>query len=145
MLAENSKTPSYWGAMFRLQCPRCRQGEMFKNKNPYKKFSISYVLDMHKSCSVCGQLFELETGFYYGTGYVSYGLTVAFSAFTFLLWWVVIGFSLHDNRLMYWLIFNAVLNLGLQPVFMRLSRWVYLNLFVQYNKNWKNEEGITFT
>ena len=83
MSAENSTTPGYWAAMFSLRCPRCRQGEMFKNKNPYGKFSINYVLDMHRSCSVCGQLFELETGFYYGTGYVSYGLTVAFSAFTF--------------------------------------------------------------
>lgn len=145
MSAEKNETPGYWGAMLHLRCPRCRRGEMFKNKNPYKRFSISYVLDMHKSCAVCGQLFELETGFYYGTGYVSYGLTVAFSAFTFLLWWVVIGFSLEDNRLIYWLIVNAVLNLGLQPVFMRLSRWVYLNLFVRYNKNWRNEEGVTFT
>lgn len=131
--------------MWHLRCPRCRQGEMFKHANPYKKLSLNYMLDMHKQCNICKQVYELETGFWYGTGYVSYGLTVAFSVLTFLAWWLIIGFSLHDDRLLYWLILNAVLNIGLQPIFMRLSRWIFLNFFVRYNHSWATEEGVKFT
>ena len=34
---------------------------------------------MNKECPVCGQPTEIEVGFYYGTSYVSYALTVALS------------------------------------------------------------------
>lgn len=141
---DNAK-PGYWRAMFQLKCPRCRRGEMFINPNPYKKFSLNYVLAMYQRCPVCGQVYELETGFWYGTGYVSYGLTVGFSVFTFLTWWLFIGFSLHDDRLLYWLITNGVLNIVLQPFFMRVSRWLFLNFFVRYNERWDSEEGVTFS
>ena len=32
---------------------------------------------MHDNCPECGQKFDLEQGFWYGTGYVSYALAVA--------------------------------------------------------------------
>lgn len=131
--------------MLGLKCPRCRKGFMFKHPNPYKKLSLKYMLDMPERCPVCGQKFELETGFWYGTGYVSYGLAVAFSVFTFIAWWVLIGFSVDDNRLFYWLIANAVILILLQPWFMRLSRTVYLYFFVKYNPNYKTEETVKYT
>lgn len=53
---------------------------------------------MNKSCPVCGQMTELEVGFYYGTSYVSYALTVALSISTLVAWWVIIGLSTEDNR-----------------------------------------------
>lgn len=106
---------------------------------------MKYMLEMHKKCAVCGQVYELETGFWYGTGYVSYAITVLFSAFTFILWWLTIGFSLDDNRLVYWLIANAVLNILLQPFFMRISRLIFLNFFVRYNENYDTEEAVKFS
>jgi len=75
---------------------------------------------------------------------VSYAITVVFSGFTFLLWWLILGFSLTDNRLTYWLIANGILIIVLLPVFMRLSRWIFLNLFVRYNENYDKEEGVKF-
>jgi hypothetical protein len=53
---------------------------------------------MHAHCPVCGQPTEIEVGFYYGTGYVSYAITVGFSVITFIAWWVIFGFSTDDNR-----------------------------------------------
>ena len=53
---------------------------------------------MHKNCPECGQPTEIEVGFYYGTGYVSYALTVALSVASFVAWYVVIGMSVDDNR-----------------------------------------------
>lgn len=94
---------------------------------------------MNEVCPTCHQPTEIETGFYYGTGYVSYALTVAFSISSFVAWWVLIGFSLHDNRFFWWLGTNAVLLLLLQPPIMRLSRSIWLSWFVRYEPDWETQ------
>jgi hypothetical protein len=78
----------------------------------------------------------MEPGFWYGTGYVSYALTVAFSVATFIAWWVFIGVSVSDNRIFWWLGINAFLLIVLQPWLMRLSRTIYLYFFVRYDKDY---------
>lgn len=94
---------------------------------------------MNEHCPSCGQPTELEVGFYYGTGYVSYGLSVAFSVATFVIWKVLIGlsFSVDDNRILYWMGVNILLLLVTQPMQMRLSRSLWLSWFVKYDKDWK--------
>ena len=83
---------------------------------------------------------ELEVGFYYGTGYVSYALTVAISVATFLAFWVIYGISIDDNSLYIWLVLNIiVLVLGL-PYIMRLSRTLWLSFFVKFDPNWQSKE-----
>ena len=138
-----SQTPKSW-AMLHTKCPRCRRGDMFKNSNPYKKFKLSYILDMYNTCPICSQKFDLEPGFWYGTGYVSYALVVLFSGITFIAWWIIVGISVDDNRVLYWLLFNGIVVAILQPWFMRFSRVVYLNLFVKYSEHYDKEEGKTF-
>lgn len=93
---------------------------------------------MHKNCPVCGQPTEIEVGFYYGTSYVSYALTVAISVATAVAWWVIIGFSLDDNRFIYWMIVNAMILLVLQPWLMRVSRSLWISWFVKYDAHWKD-------
>jgi hypothetical protein len=88
---------------------------------------------MPEKCPVCGQRTELEIGFYYGTGYVSYALTIGFSIITFTLWWFLIGISVYNNSIMYWLATNITLLVLLQPWFMRTSRVIWLTLF--YHKD----------
>jgi len=92
---------------------------------------------MPKNCPACGQATEIEVGFYYGTGYVSYALTIALSVATLVAWWVLIGFGLEDNRFLYWLISNAVLLLMLQPWLMRVSRSIWISWFVSYDPDWR--------
>ena len=70
---------------------------------------------MNKTCPICGQPTEIEVGFYYGTGFVSYGLSVVICVASLIAWWLTIGMSTTDNRFFYWLAFNAVLLLALQP------------------------------
>lgn len=125
-----------WGVL-NHKCPRCRTGNMFQDKSPYR---LKSFMKMNEPCPACGQAMEIETGFYYGTGYVSYAITVAFSASTFVAWWILIGFSLNDNRLFWWMGINAVLMVLLQPWFMRLSRAVWLSFFVKYDPDWKTEK-----
>jgi hypothetical protein len=131
------KKRGYLRSIFNHKCSRCRTGDMFLDKSSYK---LKTFMKMNEHCPVCGQRLEIETGFYYGTGYVSYAVTVAFSVSTFVAWWILIGFSLHDNRVFWWMGVNAVLMLLLQPWFMRLSRAIWLSFFVKYNANWRNEK-----
>jgi hypothetical protein len=83
---------------------------------------------------------EIEVGFYYGTAYVSYALTVALSVTTFVAWWVLIGMSVKDTRFFWWMGVNITLLIVLQPYLMRLSRAIWLSFFVRYNANWQTEK-----
>lgn len=94
---------------------------------------------MHESCPVCGQPTEIEVGFYYGTGYVSYALSIAVLTASFVAWKVLIGvtFSIDDNRIFYWMGFAFLLLFILQPVLMRMSRVLWLSWFVSYDPEWQ--------
>ena len=129
---------SYLYSTLTNKCPRCRQGDLFVSKNPYR---LSEITTMHEHCPVCNQATEIEVGFYYGTGYVSYALTVAYFVSMFVAWKVLIGMTweLDDNRMFYWLGTTIVLLILIQPILMRLSRSIWLGWFVPFNKNWKNE------
>src|SRR5438067_11791907 len=131
-MPDKKRKPNYFSSIFSMRCPRCRRGPMFNDNNPYKKLKLSHIFDMPANCPVCHQKYDLEPGFWYGTGYVSYGLAVLISAITFIAWWLLIGISINDNRVFYWLIFNAILLLIIQPWLMRLSRVVYLYFFGRY-------------
>lgn len=130
---EDNKKPSIFN-LFICKCPRCRRGDMFKTSNPYH---LKSFMKMNETCPVCGQVFDIEVGFYYGTSYVSYAFAIALSAATFVAWWVLIGISINDNRVFFWLGFNSILLLALQPPMMRLARTIWLSFFVYYDKSWK--------
>ena len=142
--AEKKPKPNFLWSVLTMRCPRCRRGDIFKNSTPYKKLKLSNIFDMYDYCPVCGQKYDLEPGFWYGTGYVSYGLAVLISGLTFIAWWIIIGISADDNRVFGWLIFNAVLLVVMQPWLMRFSRVIYLLFFVKYNENYETEKPITF-
>jgi len=99
---------------------------------------------MPEQCRECGQPFELEPGFYYGTGYVSYALSVAYLVLTFLLWKIIIGMSIDDNRFFWWMGFSIVSLIVLQPWLMRLSRVMYLYFFVKYDPDYKKNPVVKF-
>lgn len=128
-------------AILTNRCPRCRKGKIFTSDNAYSKKS----LDMHKECPKCGQPTEIEVGFYYGTGYVSYALSIALLASTFVAWKVLIGltFSIDDNRIFYWMGTAFTLLFALQPLLMRLSRSLWLSSFVKYDPDWEMHSAET--
>ena len=134
-MSNTNASRGYLASTLGCRCPRCREGKLFKNPLSIK---LKKNLAMHKTCVECGQPTELEVGFYYGTSYVSYALTVALSVASLIAWWIFIGLSIYDNRFIYWLIFNAVFLFCLQPVLMRLSRSLWISWFVKYDPDWKN-------
>jgi len=128
-----SRKPNLLLSILRNRCSRCRRGHLFVDGNAYH---LKRFMKMHENCEVCGQPFEIEVGFWYGTGFVSYALAVAVSVASFVAWKVLIGMSLHDNRLFWWMGVNGLLLLVLQPLLMRLSRTIWLNFFVWYDPGW---------
>ena len=102
-------------------------------------YNLKQFMKMPDKCPACGQDLEIEVGFYYGTSYVSYALTVALSVATCIAWWVLIGFSLNDGRFFWWMGTNMVILLFAQPYLMRFSRALWLSFFVKYNINWRTE------
>jgi len=127
-----------------MKCPRCRRGHMFEDKNPFKSLKLSHIFNMYDDCPVCHQKFDLEPGFWIGTGYVSYALAVAVSATTFVAWLVLIGISTDDNRIFWWLGTNTVLLVIIQPWLMRLSRVIYMRFFVKYDEHYETTKPIEF-
>ncbi len=134
---KNKKHGLLW-TVLNHKCPHCREGEIFKDKS---SLNLKTFMQMHDHCTVCGQKTEIEPGFYIGTGYVSYALAVAFSTSTFVAWWVLIGMSVDDNRVFWWLGCNALLMLIFQPYLMRLSRAIWLSIFVKFDTEWKSKKG----
>jgi endogenous inhibitor of DNA gyrase (YacG/DUF329 family) len=135
-MQEKVRKPGYYLTVLTNKCPRCREGFIYKDKSAYK--NVLKCTKMVEKCPVCGQPTELEVGFYYGTGYVSYAVAVGVCIASFILWYVTIGFSLDDNRFFWWMGSNAVLLVLMQPILMRLSRTLWLSWFVKYDRDWKN-------
>ena len=139
MQGKQVKHQGYLSATLSCRCPRCREGKLFQNPI---NISLKKNLQMNKECTVCGQASEIEVGFYYGTSYVSYVLTVAMSIATLIAWWVIVGLSVNDNRFFYWMGFNAVLLLVLQPWLMRFSRSLWISWFVKHDPDWKIHQPV---
>jgi hypothetical protein len=97
---------------------------------------------MPETCPVCKQKYDLEAGFWYGTGYVSYALAVAVSVATFVAWYVLIGISTDDNRIFWWLGTNTAILVITQPWLMRLSRVLYIRFFVEYDENYEKTKPV---
>ncbi|MEN9599613.1 MAG: hypothetical protein RL596_1932, partial [Bacteroidota bacterium] len=131
---------NYLQSTFQARCPRCREGKIYKR--PFTYTFTKKNMDMHTECPVCKQPTEIEVGFYYGTGYVSYAITVAISVATFVAWKVLIGlsFAIDDNRIFYWLGTNIVVLILMQPIIMRYARVLWLSWFVSYDPHWREHE-----
>jgi uncharacterized protein (DUF983 family) len=116
-------------SVLKNKCPHCHKGSFFEINNPYnlKKFS-----NMNDHCPVCNEDFRRETGFYFGAAYVSYGLTVGFGIGLFLLLCVLFKVE----AIPFLIIFSSLLII-LLPVFYRLARLFWINVFVHYKKTEK--------
>jgi uncharacterized protein (DUF983 family) len=111
------------------KCPKCHQGDFFIDKHAY---NLKTFIKMHDKCSHCGEIFNKEVGFYYGAMYVSYGLNIAYGVGLFLM--MVLLLKL--NVLVFLFSFLGLVVI-LFPITMRISRLMYINLFVSYDKTIK--------
>ena len=106
-------------------CPKCQNESMYLDKNP---LHINKVLKMNENCSHCGLRYQIEPSFFYGAMYVSYGLNVAVGIAAFIIAFVIFGSSLKVAFIA--IIATLIL---LFPFILRLSRNIYINMFVSYD------------
>ena len=112
-------------SLFYGKCPRCNEGDFFKYSFTFNPSKITVI---HKNCSHCDLKYMIEPSFYYGAMYVNYGLTVAISILTFLVAKLIFDASLLQSFAMIFLI--LILS---APINLRLSRILWLNMFIEYN------------
>ena len=100
---------------------------MYVERNPYK---FSKTLKMHDRCSHCDTKFKMEPSFFYGAMYVSYAVGVAISVATFIIAYFFIGLDRHYT-------FFAIIGILalLLPIIVRISRNIWINFFMKYNKD----------
>ncbi len=105
-------------------CPVCHEESMYKEKNPYK---IASVLKMYEKCSACGTKYQMEPSFFYGAMYVSYALGVAIATATFIIAFVFLDLEVFTSFMSIIVVLTV-----LMPVIMRLSRNIWINMFLKY-------------
>ncbi|RAR71570.1 uncharacterized protein DUF983 [Flavobacterium aciduliphilum] len=110
-------------------CPKCNEESMYEVKNPYK---LTTLYKMHDTCSHCHTQYKIEPSFFYGAMYVSYGLTVAFGVAIFIILHVFLNQDILNSFI--GIIVGILL---LMPITARLARNIYINMFIRYDKNWK--------
>lgn len=108
------------------KCPVCNEGDVFLTKNPY---DLKNLDKMPIRCEVCDHKFELESGFWYGSMYVSYALTVGMGAGTFLITYLIYP---QANVWLYIGLITAMVTL-LAPLTFRFSRLIWMNMFSKYD------------
>ena len=113
-------------SIFKRKCPRCHEGDFFVS-TPY---NLKHAGELHKTCSNCALKYEKVPGVYYGAMYVSYGLGVAL----FVALWVLISlfFPNLSTGLQIFLIISV--SLILTPYLYALSKIIWANLFVKYDR-----------
>jgi len=107
------------------KCPKCHHELMYKNSNAYQ---LSQTLEMHERCGHCNTKYKIEPSFFYGSMYVSYGVGIGFSVAAFLL-----TFILFETSLVTSFIAIVATLIGFMPIIMRLSRNIWINLFMGYD------------
>jgi uncharacterized protein (DUF983 family) len=109
------------------KCPRCHEGDFMVEKNMFK---ISKAFKMHETCSNCGLKYTMEPSFFYGAMYVNYSLTVAIGVITLLA-----SVFLFETTLLQSFIPIVIALIVLAPISTRLSRIIWINFFVKYQKS----------
>jgi Ca2+-dependent lipid-binding protein len=84
---------------------------------------------MHDRCAHCGTKYKIEPSFFYGAMYVSYAVGIAFAVAAFVIAYLFAGTSLVNT-------FLAIVGtlIVFMPVIIRLSRNIWINFFIKYDK-----------
>jgi uncharacterized protein (DUF983 family) len=120
-------------SIIKLRCPKCLNGKFFES-NVYDLKRIGNVLD---NCPKCKTNYIPEPGFYFGAMYVSYALGVAI----FVAIWV--GANLFFSAVSVWIQISILTGLIiiLSPLIFALSKIIYANIFIHYDKEANKKIG----
>ena len=108
-------------------CPKCNEESMYTNPNPY---ALMDTLKIGEKCSHCNTKYRLEPSFFFGSMYVSYGVGIAFAVAAF-----VISYYIFSSTLTTAFIAITGTLIVFLPIIMRVSRTIWINIFIHYDKN----------
>lgn len=111
-------------------CPKCHSESMYENRNPY---TFGKLFKMHERCSNCNTKYKIEPSFFYGSMYVSYGVGIAFTVAAFVIAFLIVETSLTNT-----FIAIVITLIVFMPVIIRLSRNIWINLFMKYDPKLKS-------
>lgn len=126
-MLSKKKHLSYLQSLIKLRCPKCREGSLFIKEG---LFIYSDMLGMDENCSVCGQKYEIEPGFWIGAMWISYPIVVAIELpFLFL--------ALFADGWHTWAYFGGmvVAFLTLWPFMLRVGRSAWIHISIHYDEN----------
>ncbi len=98
---------------------------MYLKNNPYE---LGNLFKMHDRCSSCNTKYKIEPSFFYGAMYVSYAVGIAFAVAAFVITKLFFGANLITT-------FIAIVGtmIVFMPIIIRLSRNIWINLFIKYD------------
>ncbi|NOQ70550.1 MAG: DUF983 domain-containing protein [Crocinitomix sp.] len=127
MLKEGSKLYS----IFNSKCPHCHEGDFFEGSRFKGKVA--------EKCTVCGEKFSKEPGFYQGSYYVTYAIGVAI----FVTLWVACSVLFPEMSIP---VLATIIVSGIvlmTPFSYYLSKIIWANFFFHYKPKTKNESAST--
>jgi len=110
-------------SVIKNKCPRCQKGDFFISSNP---LNFKGNLKIHEKCPNCDLKYMIEPSFFYGAMYVSYALTVAIAVAIFIIC------QLLDLNMVWTLASIIIVLILMIPYLVRISRLIYINIFVGY-------------
>ena len=106
-------------SLLRGKCPKCEKGNVFHSKG---NIFLLRMPKMNETCSNCSHRFMIETGYFFGAMYVSYGLTIIEAILLFL---ILINFTVSANMLVLSIAIFMILMSFINYKFSRLI-WMYI-------------------
>lgn len=139
MVSETHR-PMMLPALFTMKCPSCRKTHVFVNKSI---FPLSKCLALKDECEVCGQRMKSESN---NGGGINYALTMIMFFLNLCWYWPIFGLSYKDdpnvwggaNSVFYYLAMSITVVVLMQPWLMRVSRMLYLYMYVGFGTSYRN-------
>jgi len=131
-MVTSTKKPLLIPALFTMKCPSCRKSTVFVNKSI---FPLDKCLALKDECEVCGEKLKSEKN---NGGGINYALTMMLFFLNLLWYWPVfsgsptLGLSTKNNSVFWYLGMSTTVVILAQPYLMRLSRMIYLYLYVGF-------------
>ena len=129
MLSKGTKLYS----VLRMKCPNCQEGKFFEG-HPYKYSTIGKVKEQ---CPECNIKYSIEPGFYQGSYYVTYGLSVGL----FIVVWALMSIFMPESGPLILMLVVILSILGLSPLLFALSKIIWANVFFNYDKGIPNNKS----
>lgn len=122
-------------SILQSKCPKCRKGAMFLKGTIFhpSRFSV-----MNRNCESCSFPFEPEPGYYFGAMFVSYAINTVI----FITVWLLISIVYPLYTTLHLVSILILVSLGFLPFIYRISRTIWLSIFVKFDEQNGDYEDI---